>query len=400
MRIGVVGAGIVGAAAARAIQQRWPNACVWLIDKASGPAQHQSGRNSGVIHAGVYYPPNSLKADFCRRGLEATYAFAKSHGIAHRQTGKLIVATSEQQLTALKNLAERAACNGLTLTRLSADELQRREPAIRGAAALHVKETGIVDYGAIVRTLVAQFTQAGGSLRLGAEVTGIAEAERGVCVQFFQGAPLQLDKLLVCAGLQADRMLRAQGLTPDFAIVPFRGEYFRLRPGALTLSHLVYPVPDPALPFLGVHLTLMAGGDITAGPNAVLALDREGYGSGDCQAHFSAQDVWDLVRFSGFWRLLARYPRAGLSELRDSLWRSGYLKRLQRYCPQLRLDDLQPWPVGIRAQAVKPNGDLMQDFHFTQTEHCLHVCNAPSPAATSAFPIAEHLLKKMEPWFE
>ncbi|UTA46987.1 L-2-hydroxyglutarate oxidase [Simiduia sp. 21SJ11W-1] len=394
MKIGIVGAGIIGAATARAVQQRWPRARVWLLDKEAAPALHQTGRNSGVIHAGVYYPAQSLKARFCRFGLAATYHFAASRNIPHRRTGKLIVATHPTQQDALENLAARATGNGLSLRHLNAREVRDIEPAIQAVAALRVDETGIVDYPALVRALVAEFEQAGGRLWLGAEVSRIDESDAGVTLALPEGARLQLDKLVVCAGLQADRLIAAQGLAPDFAIVPFRGEYYRLRKGAVRLNHLIYPVPDSALPFLGVHLTPMVGGEITAGPNAVLGLHREGY-----TQSVRGQDVWDLLRYPGLWRLAAGTLRAGARELRDSLYKRGYLARLQAYCPGLTLSDLQPWPVGIRAQAVTRKGELVQDFHFMQSLHCLHVCSAPSPAATAAFPIAEHLVEKMEPWF-
>ncbi|MBB3167601.1 L-2-hydroxyglutarate oxidase [Simiduia aestuariiviva] len=395
MKFGVIGAGIVGVATARAIQQRWPSARVLLLEKESAPALHQSGRNSGVIHAGVYYPPNSLKADFCRRGMAATYAYADAHQIPCRNTGKLIVAAHESELKAMHALADRAAHNGIVVQPLCASDLQRREAAVSGAGALWVPASGIVDYGAQVCAMVAEFTDAGGSLLLNSCVQHIDERASGINLRLTNGEQCRVDALIVCGGLQADRLIRAQGLVPDFSILPFRGEYYRVRSGAVTLSHLIYPVPDPELPFLGVHLTLMTNGAITAGPNAVLGLQREGYGQAH-QMNTHWQDVWSLLFYPGFWRLLARYPGAALREWRDSCWRRGYLRRLQSYCPTLTLQDLQPWPTGIRAQAVLANGELVQDFHFMQTDRTLHVCSAPSPAATSAFPIAQYLIQKLE----
>lgn len=391
MKVAIVGAGIVGVATARAVQRRWPRAQVLLLDKEAAPARHQTGRNSGVIHAGVYYPPESLKAKLCRRGLAATYAFARAHGIAHRQTGKLIVASSEAELSSLARLADRAVGNGLQPEHLTERQLRARAPGIVGRGALFVPETGIVDYGAVTETCVQQFLAAGGVFYPCSRLQQIRETADSVQLRLYDGRRMGVDKLMVCAGLQADRMVRAQDLVPDFAIVPFRGEYWALRPGAVTLKHLIYPVPDPALPFLGVHLTLMVGGQITAGPNAVLSLHREGYAGG-----VDWRDLVSSLGYPGFWRMLARFPRAAVREWHSSGSKRRFLARIQTYCPAVQLSDLQPWPSGIRAQALAGNGELLQDFHFLQTDHCLHVCNAPSPAATSAFPIADHLADKFE----
>lgn len=386
----VLGAGIVGLATALRLQELHPAARILVIEKEETPARHQTGRNSGVIHAGVYYAPGSLKARFCREGVAATRAFCAEHGIATQTCGKLIVAAEEDELPRMATLESRARQNGIEIERLTADESRRLEPNITTAGALLSPSTGIVDYGAMALKMAELFVARGGRLMTGARVTGGSD---GVAVRIdtTQGA-IEAGRAVICAGLHADRMARLFGAEADFRIVPFRGEYYRIvnQPPDL-VSRLIYPVPDPARPFLGVHLTKKLSGGFTVGPNAVLALAREGYD----RPAFDLRDATDSLLWPGFWRLVARNARAALDEGAASLSRRLYLRKVQRYCPRVQLADLAPWRPGIRAQAVAPDGRLIDDFLFAQGRHTLHVCNAPSPAATSAIPIAAHVVDRL-----
>ncbi|GAB5510573.1 MAG: L-2-hydroxyglutarate oxidase [Hyphomicrobiales bacterium] len=384
----VIGGGIVGLSTAMQLAQRFPQAKVRVLEKEAQLAAHQSGRNSGVIHAGVYYAPGSLKAKFCRAGVDATIAFCTKHGIAYEQCGKLLVATSALELERMDALEKRCRDNGLSPQRLSADELKIREPNITGLGALFVRLTGIVDYPAMSRTMASELERAGGSVHLQCTVTGIKEREDSVQVASSQGV-FEADQLVVCGGVQADRLAAMAGLKPDFRIVPFRGEYYRLNARHNDIiQHLIYPIPDPDLPFLGVHLTRMIDGSVTVGPNAVLGFAREGYPKGS----MNLKDVTSMVLFSGFWKVMGKNLRSGITEFRNSLSKRRYLALCQKYAPGLELDDLEPHPAGIRAQAVMKDGSLVHDFLIRQTPRMLHVCNAPSPAATSCLPIGEHLL--------
>lgn len=387
----IIGAGIVGLATAAEMQRRWPGLRSLLLEKEAGPARHQSGHNSGVVHAGVYYEPGSLKARFCREGLASTREFCKARGLPWRRTGKLVVAADPGEEAALLELRERCRDNGLDPELLDHTELKRLEPAVSGHAALHVRETAIVDYPRICEALLADFRDAGGRALFNAKVSGLQEESSALRVEA-GGLAWRGRQLVVCGGLMADRLARLQGLDIEFRIVPYRGEYYRLRPGLEDLvDRLVYPVPDPALPFLGVHVTPMVTGCITVGPNAVQGWKREGYG----RLNFSLRDTLSTLTFPGFWRLSARHLRHGLRETRDSIFRKAYLERVRRYCPGLTLQDLLPYPAGIRAQAVLHDGTMLHDFLFEETPRSLHVCNAPSPAATSALPIARHICDRL-----
>jgi L-2-hydroxyglutarate oxidase len=384
----IVGGGIIGLSTAMQLARRAPGAAILLVEKEAELAAHQTGRNSGVVHAGVYYEPGSLKARYCREGNAETAQFAAEHGIAFDRCGKLIVATREDELSRFATLEERARRNGLNVERIDAAELRRREPHIAGLAALHVPETGTTDFPALTRAMAADFTAAGGTIACNTQVLSLEEDPDGINVATNSGV-LRTRHLIGCAGLNADRLAAMAGIELDFAIVPFRGEYFRL-PAARDqiVSHLIYPVPDPAFPFLGVHLTRMIGGYVTVGPNAVLSLKREGYST----FAFDARDAADIVRFPGFRRFLAKNFRYGVGELRNSLSRQRYLDLCQRYCPELTLDDLQPYRSGVRAQAMFADGTLAHDFLLRRTARSIHVCNAPSPAATAALPIGRHIV--------
>jgi L-2-hydroxyglutarate oxidase len=385
----IIGAGLVGLATAWKLLSARPDARVLVLEKEHAVAIHQSGRNSGVIHAGVYYEPGSLKARFCREGLQATYAFCAEHGIPHARCGKLIVATNPQEVLRLKALAERAEQNAASVAWLDQGALSAAEPAVTGLAALRVDDTGMADYPAMARTLAQLITAAGARIELGHTVQSVRECSDGVEVQT-PGAAYSARHLIVCAGLQGDRLARQAGLALDFAIVPFRGDYFRLRDAHATLiRHHIYPVPDPALPFLGIHLTRLVEGGISVGPSAMLACAREGYRLSD----FNARDLREMVFFPGLWRVLGRHAGAGLRELGCALSKSRYLREVRKYCPSVQLEDLLPHPSGVRAQAVSRDGQLLHDFLIRETAHATFVCNAPSPAATASLPIGAEIAR-------
>lgn len=381
----VIGAGIVGLATAAELNKRFPDAPILVIDKETGPAKHQSGRNSGVVHAGVYYTPGSLKARLCAKGVGATMAFCRENDVAMEQCGKLIVATNDTQEQALGALHVRATENGIPIQRIGQAELAELEPAISGKAALLSPTTGIADYAGICHKLVQKLTDRGGEFVFSATVTGLVERADGIVAETSCGS-FQADKLVACCGLQSDRIADLMGLADDFRIIPFRGEYYRLAPALNQIvNHLIYPLPEPGLPFLGVHLTRMAGGYVTVGPNAVLSLARESYGN----RLPDAADLWRTVAFPGFWKLAARFAGAGLEEMKRTVWKAAYLKECRKYCPSLQISDLHPYRPGIRAMAVDRTGAMLDDFLIRRTARSVHVCNAPSPAATSAFAIAE-----------
>lgn len=390
----VVGGGIVGLATALALQARAPGTRILLLEKEATVALHQTGRNSGVIHAGVYYTPGSHKARLCRAGAEATRAFCAEHGLPTETCGKLIVATEPAELPRLDRLFARGIENGLTLERLSGPEARAMEPHLRAEGAILSPRTGIVDYAEVARVMARIFAGRGGIIRTGYAVTGGQETSAGVVIATTAG-PISAGKAVIAAGLQADRMRRAFDAETDgpaFRIVPFRGEYFRIlnQPPDL-VRHLIYPVPDPARPFLGVHLTRKLDGGFTVGPNAVLALAREGYG----RRALSPRDAADALGYAGFWRLLWRNFGPATGEAAASLSRRLYLRAVRRYCPRVGLSDLAPYRPGIRAQAVGADGRLIDDFLFATSRHTLHVCNAPSPAATAAIPIAAHIVGRL-----
>lgn len=387
----IIGGGIVGLAAARALLEREPGSRVVLLEKEPELAAHQSGHNSGVIHSGIYYQPGSLKARLCREGELVTKQFCRDNAIPFHECGKLLVATSESELRRMQALAGRAQMNGIAFEYLDRDALLAAEPLVDGLGALRVPTTGIVDYRLVCRAMAGRLREAGCAIRTGTAVSAIREEDRGVRIETGAGA-LRARRLVACAGLQADRVARMAGLAADFRIVPFRGEYYVLpKARAAVVQHLIYPIPDPDLPFLGIHLTRTVDGGMTVGPNAVLGFSREGYPKGS----FCARDVREMAVFPGFWRMAARNWRTGLSEFANSLSRSRFLAECRKYCPTLLLSDLASPAAGIRAQAVMRDGTLVHDFLFSATERMLHVCNAPSPAATSAIPIGRMIVDRL-----
>ncbi|MBY8025937.1 L-2-hydroxyglutarate oxidase [Vibrio fluvialis] len=391
----IVGGGIVGVSTAWQLKQQYPDKSILLVEKEAGFSRHQTGHNSGVIHAGVYYAPGSLKADFCKRGVERTLSFCAKHDIPVENCGKLLVATNEVEFERMQALFERCLQNELDVELLDAAQLKLAEPNITGLGAIYVKATSIVNYRLVTEKMAEEFKALGGEVCLSTEVVGLNETEQEISVQCrYKGSPITFHSqfLVSCSGLMADRMTKMLGLTTDFQIIPYRGEYYRLAPKHnQVVKHLIYPIPDPELPFLGVHLTRMIDGSVTVGPNAVQGFKREGYG----KVNISVRDVWEMLSFSGFWKVTAKNLKTGLVEMKNSLWKPGYLQLVRKYCPSIELADLQPYPAGIRAQAVLSDGTLVHDFLFAESPRSLHVCNAPSPAATSAMPIGEYICQKI-----
>ena len=388
----IVGGGIVGLSTAWQLKQRDPDSSILLLEKEPDFALHQTGRNSGVIHAGIYYTPGSLKAQFCREGVEATIAFCNAHQIPVEQCGKLIVATNDDEHERLLSLYDRAQHNGLDVELLNAKELGDREPNVTGQGAIFLKTTGITDYPAMTKAMANVFRKLGGEIRLDSEVVDIEESTDKITIQLADGSRFESKYLIACGGLMADRLALMQGIDIDFRIIPFRGEYYQLpveKNGLI--KHLIYPVPNPELPFLGIHLTRMIDGSITIGPNALQGWKREGYG----RINLNLRDITSMLLFSGFWQLIRKNFRTGLRELSNSLWRRGYLSQVRKYCPAISLDDLQPYPAGVRAMAVLRDGSMVHDFLFEETARSLHVCSAPSPAATSAIPIGRYIIDRV-----
>ncbi|TDB04303.1 L-2-hydroxyglutarate oxidase [Halomonas marinisediminis] len=392
----IIGGGILGMSTAMQLKQSYPDRRMLLLEKETGPARHQTGHNSGVIHAGVYYTPGSLKARFCLEGNRATRAFCDEHGIAYDTCGKLLVATSGLEMQRMEALWERTAANGLEREWLSAEALAEREPNITGLGGIFVPSSGIVDYAEVTRAMAAEFERMGGEIRYNAEVTGLEERSREVVVSSTAGE-FTGRYLVTCSGLMADRVVHMLGQDPGFTICPFRGEYYRLpEKHNRIVNHLIYPIPDPSMPFLGVHLTRMIDGSVTVGPNAVLAFKREGYRRRD----ISPRDLAQMFTNPGILKVLGKNLRPGLVEMKNSLHKRGYLELVRKYCPELTVEDLEPYPAGVRAQAVSRDGKLVDDFLFVNTRRTLNVGNAPSPAATSALPIGSHIVDQVKTMVE
>jgi L-2-hydroxyglutarate oxidase len=387
----VIGAGIIGAATAWQLQQAFPGQSVLVLEKEAQPACHQTGRNSGVIHAGVYYTPGSLKAKFCKEGNIATKKFCNEHGIRYDECGKMLVATDKQELERLSALVTRCNDNEIPIVELTPQQLKQHEPNISGIGAILVPSSGIVSYTEITKKMTELVEQAGGTILYNSNVSAIDERNDRITVTAgsdnFSGR-----YLVACAGVMADRIVTMMGMHPQFKIIPFRGDYFLLgSEHNRIVSHLIYPVPNPELPFLGVHLTRMIDGTVTVGPNAVLAFKREGYGKID----FSLRDSIEILTYPGLLKVLSKNFATSMVELKNSLYKKGYLELVRKYCPALTTQDLHDYPSGIRAQAVSNEGVLINDFLFVTTKRALAVCNAPSPAATSAIPIANHIVEKV-----
>jgi (S)-2-hydroxyglutarate dehydrogenase len=394
-QIVVIGGGIVGLATALALLARRPGTSLVVLEKENELAAHQTGHNSGVIHSGLYYKPGSLKAITCARGRALLERFCQEHGVPFERCGKVVVATRPDEVPRLDAIEQRGRANGLTgLRRIDAGELREREPHAAGVAALFVAETGIVDYAEVARAYAAEVARRGGEVRRGTRVTAI-ERREGRVVVATTGGELEAQVLVACAGLESDRVARMAGLSIDVAIVPFRGEYWMLAPSrAHLVNNLIYPVPDPSFPFLGVHFTRRFRGGIEAGPNAVLALAREGYH----RTRFDARDVLEMARWPGFWRMARRDWRAGVAEQARSLSRAAFARACAALVPEIGAEDLAPGGAGVRAQAVARDGSLVDDFAIAEAERMVHVLNAPSPAATASLAIGEEIAARALPW--
>ncbi len=389
----VIGGGIIGLATARALLRADRSRTVTVVEKEDQVGQHQSTHNSGVLHAGLYYKPGSLKADFAVRGIRAMTAYCRENAIAHEICGKLVVAADASELPRLRTLLERGTANGLTGLRwLSHAEVAEVEPNVRAVAAVHVPEEGIVDYGHVVRTLAQEIERLGGSVRTSAGVRAIDRDGSGWRITTDAGE-MQARGLINCAGLYSDRIARMAGENPPARIVPFRGEYFFLRPERRTLiRNLVYPVPDPEFPFLGVHFTRTVHGEVEAGPNAVLAMSREGYRHRD----ISVRDLYEALAFSGLRRFIARYPRQTIAELQRSLSKTMFCRSLQRLVPSIEERDLVPGIRGVRAQALNADGSMVEDFLVVARPNAVHLLNAPSPGATASLVIGEAVASRLD----
>jgi len=380
----IVGGGIVGLAVALDITSRFPHQRLLLLEKENRVGQHQSSHNSGVIHSGTYYKPGSLKAKLCVEGARAMVEFCRMHRIAHEVCGKVIVATHEGELPRLEELRRRGETNGLTgLQLVGPEQLREIEPHARGLRALVVPSTGITDYAAVCSKYAELIQAQGGTIQTSTAVTGIRRSSAQVTAETNRGE-FATRSMINCAGLFSDRISRMAGDEPEVRIIPFRGEYYDLIPQKAALVRaLVYPVPDPRFPFLGVHLTRRVNGTIDAGPNAVFAFRREGYRRSD----FNLTDMVSSLVFPGFWRMGAKYWRSGLDEFRRSFSKPQFVRALQRLVPEINEEDLVPGGSGVRAQAIKRDGTLVDDFQFVPSERMLHVLNVPSPAATASLPI-------------
>lgn len=392
-RVAIIGGGIVGLATAYQLLQRRPAAEVLVLEKEPGPARHQSGHNSGVLHCGLYYKPGSTKARLAVQGIRRMIQFCEEHEVPHEICGKVVVATEPEELPRLRALLERGIANGLRgLRLLSPAEIREFEPHAAGIAGIRVPEEGIVDYRAVADAMVREIGNLGGEVRFSSEVAALRQRGDRWSISTTSG-DYESSFLINCGGLHCDRLSRMAGNRDTTRIVPFRGEYFKLAPERQHLVHgLIYPVPDPKFPFLGVHFTRLIHGGVEAGPNAVLALAREGYRKTDV----NLRDLVETLTYRGFWRFFLRYPRMCMDELRRSMSKALFCRSLQRLVPALEMKDLVTGGAGVRAQAVSPEGDLVQDFCFVRQKNALHVLNAPSPAATASLAIADEILDQIQ----
>lgn len=387
----IIGGGIVGLSTGMTLGQRYPNARIVVLEKESSWAFHQTGNNSGVIHSGIYYKPGSFKAKFCRQGSRSMVEFCQEHGIDHEVCGKVIVATESRELPLLENLYQRGLKNGLNVTKITAAAVKEIEPHVRCIAGIQVPTTGIVDYKQVCQKYADLFRSQGGELRLNTKVEKITETTKGQVLETNSGT-FETHFVVNCAGLHSDRVAKLGQVNPEAKIVPFRGEYYELVPEKRHLvKTLIYPVPNPDFPFLGVHFTRMIDGSVHAGPNAVLSFKREGYKKTD----FDLQDFTETMTYPGFWRLAAKNAGEGIQEIIRSLSKAAFVRSLQRLIPEVQADDLIPTHAGVRAQALKPDGKLVDDFLIVRGENSLHVCNAPSPAATSSIEIGKAIAEQI-----
>ncbi|MCF3944152.1 L-2-hydroxyglutarate oxidase [Oceanobacillus alkalisoli] len=387
----VIGGGIVGLSTGMSICKRYPDSKVAIIEKESSLAEHQTGHNSGVIHSGIYYKPGSFKARFARQGSQSMTEFCQTHGIDHDICGKVIVATKEEELPLLDNLYNRGLENKLAIRKIGTEELNEIEPHVAGLGAIHVPQAGIVNYKQVSGKFAEIIEQNGGEIHLHTEVMKIHEESDRVIIETNKGT-FEAGVVINCAGLHSDRVAKAAGYKTDMKIMPFRGEYFKLKPEKRHLvKHLIYPVPNPKFPFLGVHFTRMINGEVDAGPNAVLSFKREGYKMTD----FSAKDLAESLTYPGLWKMARKFVKEGIDEYVRSFSKKHFTKSLQQLIPEIGEDDLIPAPAGVRAQAIGSDGAMVDDFHIIMGKRTVHVCNAPSPAATAAIEIGESIVDKL-----
>jgi L-2-hydroxyglutarate oxidase len=387
----IVGGGIVGLSTGYALSQRYPHAKIAIVEKEHKLAHHQTGHNSGVIHSGIYYKPGSFKARFAREGNAAMVAFCKEYGIAYEMCGKVIVATEPEELPLMDNLYERGLQNGLHVSKIGADELKEIEPHVRGLGAIRVPSCGIADYKAVSQTFARLIQESGGEIHLATKVENIGEGKDHITVETNQGT-LQTRFLINCAGLHSDRVAKMSGIRTEAKIVPFRGEYYELTPERRHLvKHLIYPVPNPDFPFLGVHFTRMINGEVHAGPNAVLSMKREGYKKTD----FDMRDFLEVMTYPGFWKMAIPNMKEGINEMIRSFSKQAFLRSLQRLIPELTEKDIVPTHAGVRAQALMQDGSMVDDFLIVSDKHSIHILNAPSPAATASISIGQAITERI-----
>ncbi|MBS4189783.1 L-2-hydroxyglutarate oxidase [Bacillus sp. FJAT-49705] len=387
----VVGGGIVGLSTGMALYKRFPNAKVAIMEKESAVAEHQTGHNSGVIHSGIYYKPNSFKARFARQGSKSMTEFCQTHGIDHDICGKVIVATKQEELPLLENLYKRGLQNQLAIQKIGVDELKEIEPHVNGLGAIRVPQAGIVNYRPVSEKFAEIVQKHGGEIHLNTKVEKMHEDSDQVVIETNRGT-YRSRMVINCAGLHSDRIAAATGYKTDMKILPFRGEYFKLKPEKRYLvKHLIYPVPNPKFPFLGVHFTRMISGEVDAGPNAVLSFKREGYKKTD----FNAKDLMESLCFPGLWKMAGKFAKEGLEEYARSFSKKQFTKSLQELIPEIQEDDLIPAPAGVRAQALRSDGNMVDDFHIIMGKRTIHVCNAPSPAATASIEIGKEIVNRI-----
>ncbi|KRF51848.1 hydroxyglutarate oxidase [Bacillus sp. Soil745] len=387
----IVGGGIVGLSTGMALYQRFPNAKVVVIEKEAVVADHQTGHNSGVIHSGIYYKPGSFKARFARQGSKSMTEFCRMHGIDHDICGKVIVATKPEELPLLDDLFSRGLQNELAIQRIGVEELKEIEPHVNGLGAIRVPQAGIVNYRQVSEKMADIIRGNGGEIKLNTKVEKIDEDSDEVIIATNNGT-IKARIVINCAGLHSDRIAAAAGYKTDMKIVPFRGEYFKLKPEKRFLvNHLIYPVPNPKFPFLGVHFTRMISGEVDAGPNAVLSFKREGYKKTD----FNAKDLTEVLSYKGFWKLARKFMKEGMDEYVRSFSKKQFTKSLQELIPEIQEDDLIPAPSGVRAQALQDDGNMVDDFHIIMGKRTIHVCNAPSPAATASIEIGKEVVTRI-----
>jgi L-2-hydroxyglutarate oxidase len=393
--VAIVGGGIVGLATAYRLLERFPDRKVIILEKEREVAQHQTGHNSGVLHSGIYYRPGSLRAANCKEGKQAMEAFCRTENIPFDLCGKVIVAVTRDEIPQLERIYERGLANDIRCERIGPERLKEIEPHVAGVQAIHVPEAGIVDYRQVAERLAERVKQAGGELKTNAKVTGMFRHENHIVVQNDAGE-LEAKLVINCAGLQSDRVAWLSGARPDAQIIPFRGEYFELKPSAQHLCKgLIYPVPDPQFPFLGVHFTRMIHGGVECGPNAVFSFAREGY----YKTSFNLFDTLESLTYPGFLRMAWRHWRAGWNEMYRSFNKSAFVEALQRLVPEVRDEHLVPAPAGIRAQALTRDGNLVDDFLIVENDLVVNVCNAPSPAATASLNVGKLIVDKVAPRF-